>query len=70
MNQHASDTARVASTRDVDCWENEGGADRAPHQEDSDPTDQSAEMRHFGGRRKPKSWSPKKPQSEPLKRNS
>ena len=62
MNQHASDTARVASTRDVDCWENEGGADRAPHQED--------EMRHFGGRRKPKSWSPKKPQSEPLKRNS
>ena len=38
MNQHASDNPRIASTREVDCWENEGGADRAPHQEDSDPS--------------------------------
>jgi len=37
MNQHASDKPRIASAREVDCWENEGGADRAPHQEDSDP---------------------------------
>jgi hypothetical protein len=37
MNQHSSDSARIASTREVDCWENEGGADRAPHQKDSDP---------------------------------
>jgi hypothetical protein len=38
MNQYASDTGRVGSTREVDCWENEGGADRAPHEEDSDQT--------------------------------
>ena len=38
MKRDASDNARVASTREVDCWENEGGADRAPHQEDSDPS--------------------------------
>jgi hypothetical protein len=50
MKQDASDTARLASTREVDRWENEGGADRAPHQEDSEPTNQSSEMRHFGGR--------------------
>jgi hypothetical protein len=47
MNQHASDTGRVASTREVDCWENEGGADCAPHQEDSDPT-KFAESRNIG----------------------
>ena len=59
MNQHASDNPRIASTREVDCWENEGGADRAPHQEDSTRLITS-EMRHFSGRRKSKSWSPKK----------
>jgi hypothetical protein len=61
MKQDALDTARLASTREVDRWENEAGADRAPHQEDSDPTNQSSEMRYFGGRvAKGKSRSPKK----------
>jgi hypothetical protein len=75
MKRDASDNARVASTREVDCWENEGGADRAPHQEDSDPANQSSEMRHFGGRvtyvkRNPKNRSPKKPPSGRFKDNS
>jgi len=46
MNQHASDNPRIASTREVDCWENEGGADRAPHQEDSDPTKFAESRKH------------------------
>jgi hypothetical protein len=45
MNQHASGAPRVASAREVDCWENEGGAGRAPHRKDSGQTNQTREMR-------------------------
>jgi hypothetical protein len=38
MKRDASDNARVASTREVDCWENEGGADRAPTIPEATPT--------------------------------
>jgi hypothetical protein len=63
MNHHASDATYVASRVAVASWENEGGADCPPRQDDS----ALAKRLASSVKRKPKSRSPKKPPSERFK---